>query len=50
VGGGYREADLNLAVAKKVQALLLGRSYTVYMPRTNDTTFDLQNRSEMENN
>ena len=50
IGGGYREADLNLAVAKKVQILLLNRGYKVYMSRTNDTTVALLDRSRMANN
>jgi N-acetylmuramoyl-L-alanine amidase len=49
VAGGYHEADLNLAVAKKVQALLLNRGYTVYMSRSSDTTVDLLDRSRMAN-
>jgi N-acetylmuramoyl-L-alanine amidase len=48
--GGYQEKDLNLAVAKKVQALLQARGYTVYMSRTDDTTVGLLDRSIMANN
>ncbi|MDP4156156.1 MAG: N-acetylmuramoyl-L-alanine amidase, partial [Bacillota bacterium] len=47
--GGYRESDLNLALAKKVQALLLNRGYTVYMSRTSDTFVSLLDRSQMAN-
>ncbi|MCL6573937.1 MAG: N-acetylmuramoyl-L-alanine amidase, partial [Bacillus sp. (in: Bacteria)] len=47
--GGYNEADLNLAVAKKVQSLLLDRGYTVYMSRNNNTTLSLLDRSQMAN-
>jgi N-acetylmuramoyl-L-alanine amidase len=47
--GGYKEADLNLAVAKKVQSLLLDRGYTVYMSRNNNTTLSLLDRSQMAN-
>jgi N-acetylmuramoyl-L-alanine amidase len=47
--GGYKEADLNLSVAKKVQALLLNRGYTVYMARTNNTYLSLLDRSKMAN-
>ena len=49
IAGGYQEADLNLAVAKKVQSLLLDRGYTVYMSRNNDTTVSLLDRSQMAN-
>ncbi|MCM2535908.1 N-acetylmuramoyl-L-alanine amidase [Neobacillus pocheonensis] len=48
--GGYRESDLNLAVAKKVQALLVDRGYTVYMSRNDDTFVSLLDRSQMANN
>ncbi|WP_284036352.1 N-acetylmuramoyl-L-alanine amidase [Neobacillus sp. 114] len=47
---GYRESDLNLAVAKKVQSLLLNRGYTVYMSRNGDTSVELLDRSKMANN
>ncbi|XJZ26976.1 N-acetylmuramoyl-L-alanine amidase [Bacillota bacterium Lsc_1132] len=47
--GVYHEADLNLAVAKKVQSLLLTRGYTVYMSRNTDTFVSLLNRSQMAN-
>ncbi|MCM3763521.1 Ig-like domain-containing protein [Neobacillus niacini] len=47
--GSYHEADLNLAVAKKVQALLVNRGYTVYMSRNNDTTVALLDRPKMAN-
>ena len=50
VAGGYRESDLNLAVAKKVQSLLLNRGYTVYMSRTSDTYVSLLDRPQMANN
>ncbi|WP_052352972.1 N-acetylmuramoyl-L-alanine amidase [Neobacillus dielmonensis] len=49
VGGGYREADLNLAVAKKVRALLEARGYTVYMSRSDNTFVELLDRSQMAN-
>ena len=48
--GGYQEADLNLAVAKKVQSLLLERGYVVYMSRSNDTSISLIDRPKMANN
>jgi N-acetylmuramoyl-L-alanine amidase len=49
IAGGYRESDLNLAVAKKVQSLLLNRGYTVYMSRTSDTYLGLYDRPQMAN-
>lgn len=49
IGGGYKEKDLNLAVTKKVQALLTQRGYTVYMSRTDDTFIPLLDRSQMAN-
>ncbi len=50
MAGGYNEADLNLAVASKVQALLLERGYIVYMSRINkDTTVSLLDRSKLAN-
>jgi N-acetylmuramoyl-L-alanine amidase len=48
--GGVREADLNLAVAKKVQSLLLNRGYDVIMSRSNDTYLGLYDRPQMANN
>jgi N-acetylmuramoyl-L-alanine amidase len=48
--GGYQEKNLNLAVAKKVQALLQARGYTVYMSRIDDSTVGLLDRSIMANN
>ncbi len=47
--GSYHEADLNLAVAKKVQALLANRGYTVYMSRNDDTTVALLDRPKIAN-
>jgi N-acetylmuramoyl-L-alanine amidase len=49
VAGGYKEANLNLAVAKKVQALLLNQGYTVYMSRNDNTYVSLLDRSKMAN-
>lgn len=49
VAGGVKEANLNLAVAKKVQALLVSRGYRVYMSRTTDTYVDLYDRPRMAN-
>ncbi|WP_052427418.1 N-acetylmuramoyl-L-alanine amidase [Neobacillus niacini] len=50
VSGIYHEADLNLAVAKKVESLLSNRGYQVYMSRTNDTYLGLIDRPQMANN
>ncbi|WP_449623048.1 N-acetylmuramoyl-L-alanine amidase [Robertmurraya sp. Marseille-Q9965] len=51
IAGGYTEANLNLAVAKKVQSLLVSMGYKVYMSRTDtNTTVDLLERSVMVNN
>ena len=49
IGGRYQEADLNLAVAKKVQSLLINKGYTVFMSRNNDTTVGLYERPQMAN-
>jgi uncharacterized protein YjdB len=49
ISGYYHEADLNLAVAKKVQSLLLNRGYQVYMSRNNDTYLGLLDRPQMAN-
>ncbi|WP_318507238.1 N-acetylmuramoyl-L-alanine amidase [Bacillus sp. T3] len=48
--GSYHEADLNLAVAKKVQSILSARGLIVYMSRYGNTTVELLNRSIMANN
>ncbi|WP_078543702.1 N-acetylmuramoyl-L-alanine amidase [Litchfieldia alkalitelluris] len=47
--GGYREADLNLKVAKKVQTLLQNQGIRVKMSRQGDTYVELLNRSIMAN-
>lgn len=47
--GRYHEADLNLNVAKKVQALLLKKGYRVFMSRTADTYVELIERPRMAN-
>jgi uncharacterized protein YjdB len=49
VSGIYHEADLNLAVAKKVESLLLNRGYQVNMSRYNDTTVERIERPRMAN-
>lgn len=50
VVGIYHEADLNLAVAKKVQSLLIDLGYGVIMSRTSDTSVSLLDRPQMANN
>lgn len=50
ISGGYHEADLNFAVAKKVQSLLINRGYNVIMSRTGDTYVGLYDRPQMANN
>ncbi|MEH7250221.1 N-acetylmuramoyl-L-alanine amidase, partial [Neobacillus niacini] len=50
IWGNYHEADLNLAVAKKVQALLIKQGLQVYMSRNNDTYLGLIDRPQMANN
>lgn len=49
VAGGYTEANLNLAVTKKVQKLLKDRGYIVYMSRTNDKYVSLIDRAKKAN-
>ncbi|MEH7276219.1 N-acetylmuramoyl-L-alanine amidase, partial [Neobacillus vireti] len=49
VYGPYHEADLNLAVAKKVESILSTRGYQVYMSRHNDTALGLLDRPQMAN-
>jgi len=49
MAGGYTEAGLNLAVAKKVEKLLKDRGYIVYMSRTSDTYLSLLDRSKKAN-
>ena len=46
---GIREKDINLAVAKKVEAILLSYGYHVVMTRTEDTTVDLYTRADIAN-
>jgi uncharacterized protein YjdB len=50
VAGGYKEASLNLDVAKRVQAMLVARGYKVVMSRTGDTYLSLLDRAQMANN
>ncbi|WP_428909679.1 N-acetylmuramoyl-L-alanine amidase [Niallia sp. Krafla_26] len=49
VGGGYKEASLNLVVANKTASLLRAKGYTVYMSRTGNTTVGLYERPQMAN-
>ncbi len=46
---GICEKDINLAVAKKVEAILLGYGYHVVMTRTGDTDVDLYKRADIAN-
>ncbi|MED1672588.1 N-acetylmuramoyl-L-alanine amidase, partial [Pallidibacillus thermolactis] len=50
VAGGYKEKDINLSVAKKVQSILKQRGYDVIMSRSDDTTVGLYDRPQMANN
>lgn len=47
--GGVRESDLNLKVAKKVEALLKAKNIPVTMTRTTDTFVTLTQRAEIAN-
>ena len=46
---GYKEKDINLPVARKVQALLLAQGYNVVMTRTDDSYVDLYERADIAN-
>lgn len=46
---GICEKDINLAVAKKVEAILLSEGYHVVMTRTEDTAVGLYTRAEIAN-
>ena len=46
---GICEKDINLAVAKKVEAILLREGYHVVMTRTEDTAVGLYTRAEIAN-
>ncbi|GIN58789.1 hypothetical protein J8TS2_31080 [Lederbergia ruris] len=50
IARGIKEADLNLAVAKKVEKLLKGRGYSVHMSRNSDSYVGLYDRPKMANN
>ncbi len=45
IRAGINEKDINLDVAKKVQALLLAKGFTVYMSRPTDDFVSLQDRT-----
>jgi len=49
LGFGYRESDLNLQVAKKVEDKLKSRGIDVKMSRTSDIYHSLSERAEMAN-
>ncbi|ODM25145.1 N-acetylmuramoyl-L-alanine amidase [Acetivibrio mesophilus] len=47
--GGVKEKDLNLDIAKRLNALLQAEGIKTYMTRDNDTTLDLYSRSALAN-
>jgi len=47
--GGVAEADLNMRVARKVEAILKARGYTVTMTRRSDVFLSLSKRAEIAN-
>ena len=49
LGYGYRESDLNLQVAKKVEAKLKSKGIDVKMSRNSDIFYSLSERAEMAN-
>lgn len=49
IGGGIYEKDLNLEVAKLVQAKLMKKDIYVYMTRTKDETLSLEDRVNYSN-
>ena len=50
LGFGYRESDLNLQVAKKIEAKLKSKGIDVKMSRSSDIYYSLSERAEMANN
>lgn len=50
VNGKYKEADANLAIAKKVGAKLKAKGHNVKYTRTKDVYFSLAERCRMSNN
>jgi N-acetylmuramoyl-L-alanine amidase len=49
VGYGYRESDINLQVAKKVEAKLKAKGIEVQMSRSTDVFYGLEERADMSN-
>ena len=49
LGYGYRESDLNLQVAKKVESKLKSKGIDVKMSRNSDIFYSLSERAEMAN-
>ena len=49
LGFGYRESDLNLQIAKKVESILKSRGIDVKMSRTSDIYHSLSERADMAN-
>ena len=49
LGFGYRESDINLQVAKKVESKLKDKGIDVKMSRTSDVFYSLSERAEMAN-
>ena len=49
LGFGYRESDLNLQVAKKVESKLKSKGIDVKMSRSSDIYYSLSERAEMAN-
>lgn len=49
LGHGYREADINLAVANRLDRVLRGRGHLPLLTRASDTTLGLPARVRMEN-
>ena len=49
LGFGYRESDLNLQIAKKIESKLKSRGIDVKMSRTSDIYYSLSERAEMAN-
>ena len=49
LGYGYRESDLNLQVAKKVESKLKSKGIDIKMSRSSDIFYSLSERAEMAN-
>ena len=49
LGFGYRESDLNLQIAKKIESKLKSRGIDVKMSRSSDIYYSLSERAEMAN-